>query len=236
MPNRVIKDSIHTSEKVNRMTDFQFRLWVSLIAYVDDYGRGDARPAVIRGACFPLRERLTNKDIDAALTGLAGIGCIGLYEVDGRPYLYFPNWEKHQRIQTKRSRYPAPEESTVIHREPPLESNPIQSESKSESKGETRARAFTQPTREEGTEYYKAQGCTFSLDAWFAYYEQNGWMVGNRKMKDWKASMRYWQTKEPTGKKPMNQTAKGFDSAEDAKAKVERMRKVAAAMQKEAGT
>lgn len=141
MPNRVIKDSIHTSEKVNRMTDFQFRLWVSLIAYVDDYGRGDARPAVIRGACFPLRERLTNKDIDAALTGLAGIGCIGLYEVDGRPYLYFPNWEKHQRIQTKRSKYPAPEESTVIHRESPLESNPIQSESESKSESESNASA-----------------------------------------------------------------------------------------------
>ena len=107
---------------------------------------------------------------------------------------------------------------------------------KEEDKRVKRPRAFTQPTREEGAEYYKAQGCTFSLDAWFAYYEQNGWMVGNRKMKDWKASMRYWQTKEPTGKKPMNQTAKGFDSAEDAKAKVERMRKVAAAMQKEAGT
>ena len=140
MPNRVIKDSIHTSEKVNRMTDFQFRLWVSLIAYVDDYGRGDARPAVIRGACFPLRERLTNKDIDAALTGLAGIGCIGLYEVDGRPYLYFPNWEKHQRIQTKRSKYPAPEESTVVHRESPLESNPIQSESESETESNAPAR------------------------------------------------------------------------------------------------
>ena len=70
MPNRIIKDSIHESEKVNAMTDFQFRLWVSLITYVDDYGRGDARPAIIKGNCFPLRDRLTNKDIDAALTGL----------------------------------------------------------------------------------------------------------------------------------------------------------------------
>ena len=69
MPNRMIKDSIHISEKVNAMTDFQFRLWVNLITYVDDFGRGDARPAVIKGACFPLRERLTNKDIEKALAG-----------------------------------------------------------------------------------------------------------------------------------------------------------------------
>ena len=60
MPNRIIKDSITKSEKWSELTDFQFRLWVHLITYVDDYGRGDARPAIIRGACFPLRDRMTN--------------------------------------------------------------------------------------------------------------------------------------------------------------------------------
>ncbi len=129
MPNRIIKESIHTSEDVNRMTDFQFRLWISLITYVDDYGRGDARPAIIKGSCFPLRDRITNKDIDAALRDLAGIGCVSLYEVDGKPYLYFPTWESHQRIQTKKSRFPAPPHGepplfTVNHGEPPPEPNP----------------------------------------------------------------------------------------------------------------
>ena len=113
MPSRLIKDSIHVSEKVNAMTDFQFRLWINLITYVDDYGRGDARAAVIKGACFPLRERISNKDIDAALAGLAGIGCVGLYEVDGKPYLYFPNWEKHQTIRNKRSKYPEPQGNEI---------------------------------------------------------------------------------------------------------------------------
>lgn len=108
MPNRLIKESIRTSDKVNQMSDFQFRLWVHLITYVDDYGRGDARPAIIRGNCFPLRERLTNKDIEAALNTLAGIGCVSLYEVDGKPYLYFPNWGSHQQIRNKKSKYPAP--------------------------------------------------------------------------------------------------------------------------------
>ena len=108
MPSRLIKDSIHTSESVNAMTDFQFRLWVSLITYVDDYGRGDARPEVIKGTCFPFRERLTKKEINDALAGLAGIGCVGLYEVDGKPFLYFPNWEKHQTIRNKRSKFPEP--------------------------------------------------------------------------------------------------------------------------------
>ena len=111
MPNRVMKESMRYSEKVNAMTDFQFRLWVNLITYVDDYGRGDARIPVIKGSCFPLRERVTNKDIDAALSELAGLDCVRLYEVDGKPYLYFPNWEEHQTIRNKRSKFPEPPDS-----------------------------------------------------------------------------------------------------------------------------
>ena len=132
MPNRVIKESIHTSVKVNKLTDFQFRLWISLITYVDDYGRGDARPAVIKGTCFPLRNNITLKSIDAALQQLAITGCISLYEVDGKPYLYLSNWENHQRIQQRRSKFPSPGDKvsinddadnvTVTHRDTPLES------------------------------------------------------------------------------------------------------------------
>lgn len=112
MPNRLIKASIHDSEKVNQMTDFQFRVWVNLITYVDDYGRGDARPAIIKGNCFPLRERLTAKDIEAALKALAGIGCINLYSVDGKSYLCFPNWESHQTVRNAKSKFPAPGEAS----------------------------------------------------------------------------------------------------------------------------
>lgn len=108
MPNRMLKESMRYSEKINALTDFQFRLWTSLLTYVDDYGRGDARTPVIKGACFPLRERVTNKDIDAALAGLAGVDCVRLYEVDGKPYLYFPNWDEHQTVRNKRSKFPEP--------------------------------------------------------------------------------------------------------------------------------
>ena len=57
------------------------------------------------------------------------MGCIHLYKVDGESYLCFPNWGKHQRIQNKKSKYPAPDdgcsqEFTVDHGESPPESNP----------------------------------------------------------------------------------------------------------------
>ena len=132
MPNRIIKDSIRTSKTVNCMTDFQFRLWVYLITYVDDFGRGSADPELLKGFVFPRRKGVTESTIEKALLDLANSGSILLYEVDGESYFCFPNWADHQRIQTKRSKFPAPDkgvilESTVSHGESPSESNPIQS-------------------------------------------------------------------------------------------------------------
>lgn len=127
------------------MTDFQFRVWVYLITYVDDYGRGSADPELIKGIVFPRRDRLTKSDIGKALADLEGMGCIRLYSVDGESYFCFPNWSGHQRIQTKRSKFPAPDDggprnSTVSHGELPSESKPNrnQSESKFESESETK--------------------------------------------------------------------------------------------------
>lgn len=134
MPNRIIKDSIRTSKSVNTMTDFQFRLWVYLITYVDDYGRGSADPELLKGFVFPRRKGVTESSIEKALADLANSGSILLYDVDGESYFCFPNWGDHQRIQTKRSKFPAPSDGiikkpTVNHGESPPESNPIQSES-----------------------------------------------------------------------------------------------------------
>ena len=134
MPNRIIKDSIRTSKSINTMTDFQFRLWAYLITYVDDYGRGSADPELLKGFVFPRRKGVTEATIEKALQDLANIGSILLYDVDGESYFCFPNWADHQRIQTKKSRFPSPDDgvlkkSTVSHGESPSESNPIQSES-----------------------------------------------------------------------------------------------------------
>ena len=138
MPNRIIKETIRTSKKLNALTDFQFRLWVYLITYVDDYGRGSADPEIIKGFVFPRRKKVNETDIKDALAALASTGCISLYDKDGESYFCFPSWGEHQRIQTKRSKFPEPpilpeshlfaveddalQKVTVDHREKPPES------------------------------------------------------------------------------------------------------------------
>lgn len=141
MPNRVIKESAFTSDKISELSDFEFRLWVGLITQADDIGRGDARPAIIKGRIFALRDRTTLKDIDSALQKLAAVGCVSLYKVGGKPYYQFPKWADHQRVRNAQPKFPGPEDADDDSFSPqlaatrrnspppcaPAESNPIQS-------------------------------------------------------------------------------------------------------------
>lgn len=127
MPNRIIKDTIRTSKNVNALTDFQFRVWLYLITYADDYGRGSADAELLKGFVFPRRKGITEGQIQKALDDLANIGMISLYDVDGESYFCFPNWGKHQRIQARKEKFPAPpngdsRELTVTHGDSPPES------------------------------------------------------------------------------------------------------------------
>lgn len=115
MPNRIIKESAFESDKIAGLSDFQFRLWVGLITQADDKGHGDARPAIIKGRLFSLRERVTIKDVDTALQTLAAAGCVSLYQVGERPYYEFPNWTEHQYVKNVKPKYPLPEDGQYIY-------------------------------------------------------------------------------------------------------------------------
>lgn len=85
MPNRILKESIITSRSVNALTDFQFRLWIHLIATADDFGRLPANPKTIRNLCFPCRDGITVKQIVDSISQLARTGII---RQEGESFLY----------------------------------------------------------------------------------------------------------------------------------------------------
>lgn len=111
MPNRIIKESIRSSDSINGLSWFEECLFYRLIVSCDDYGRFDGRPAIIKGTCFPLKEGVTTKNIESALSKLTSAGLVNLYDVDGKPYLSLPAWEQHQTIRAKKSKYPSPDDS-----------------------------------------------------------------------------------------------------------------------------
>ncbi len=195
MPNRIIKETIRTSKSVNALTDFQFRLWLYLITYVDDFGRGSADPELLKGLVFPRRKGVTEGQISDALTVLANTGMIILYENDGESYFYFPNWGDHQRIQTRHSKFPDPAESTVIHGEPPLESNTnrIQKESNTNTKGE-RASAFTPPTLKEVEDYCRERNSPVDPKQFYDYFSTGDWKdAKGNPVRNWKQKLLTWE-------------------------------------------
>lgn len=107
----MLRESLLESDKISVLSDFDFRLWITLILLADDYGVVDARPAIIKGHGFPLRERITVKDISEGLRRLAAGRCVTPYTVGGRPYVQFPNWSDHQRVRDSKHKFPTAEEA-----------------------------------------------------------------------------------------------------------------------------
>lgn len=219
MPNRIIKESVCDSERIASLSDFEFRLWVGLITQADDAGRGDARPAYIKGHVFPFRDRTTAKDIDAALHALAAKGCVTLYTVGGRPYFLFPSWAKHQRIRDCKPKYPGIEESDGLPQsaancgELPQSAancglNPIQSEYKSNpnTKSKNARSAFRPPTLEEIQAYCKERNSPVDPKQFYDYFSEGCWHdANNRPVRSWKQKLLTWEKYDsvPTRKKAM---------------------------------
>lgn len=136
MPNRIIKESICTSPNIDVLSRDAEVFFYRLLVQCDDYGRMDARRAILRARCYPLQiDRVREDEIGAWLTELSAAGLIGLYAVNGCEYLHVQTWDKHQQVRAKRSKYPEPptgdsnrnhllSDDSICPRNP-IQSNPI---------------------------------------------------------------------------------------------------------------
>ena len=152
MPNRILKESICTSENIDQLSAFQETVFYRLIVNCDDYGRMDARPKLLASLLFPLKE-IRAAQIEDALRKLTSAELVTLYTVGGKPFLQMNTWNRHQRVRDSKEKYPGPEKSDVAAScgelpqvaascgESRPESNPIQSESKSESESESESKS-----------------------------------------------------------------------------------------------
>ena len=112
MPNRIIKESICTSENIDRLTEFQEVFFYRLMVNCDDFGRFDARPKLLSSRLFPLRD-VSTETVMETLDALREADLIVVYEVGGHPYLQMKTWEKHQQARASKSKYPSFGESVV---------------------------------------------------------------------------------------------------------------------------
>lgn len=108
MPNRILKESICTSDTLDQLNSFQETVFYRLIVNCDDFGRMDARPKVLAARLYPLKD-IRAEQIEKALQALSSAGLVTLYEVGGKPFVQMKTWERHQQIRAKKSKYPGPD-------------------------------------------------------------------------------------------------------------------------------
>ena len=214
MPNRIIKESICTSDNIDQLSAFQETVFFRLIVNCDDYGRMDARPKILASKLFPLKDIRVNQ-MEEALRALTSAELVILYEVDGKPFLQMKTWERHQQIRAKKSKYPGPDSGTqvsdsnckqMIADDSKCPRNPIQSESESNPnpKENTRTNArFTAPTVEDVTAYCRERNNRVDPQRFVDFYASKGWKVGSTPMKDWKAAVRTWEQRDNTPSAPV---------------------------------
>ena len=118
MPNRILRESICTSETINQLTDAEESFFYRLLVVCDDFGRMDARPAVLRSRLYPMRiDKVSLDDVAHLLQGFADAGLVAVYYHDGKPYLQIVTWDRYQQRRAKHSKYPTlqADDSTCAH-------------------------------------------------------------------------------------------------------------------------
>jgi hypothetical protein len=114
MPQRLLRPTLRQSERWNRLPLFEQNLFVRLLTMVDDYGRYEAHPMLIRNEAYPYGDE-NGKDIplpkiESALLALSDNnsedGMLILYKVNGKRYLSLRRWKERVRTDSK---YPDPD-------------------------------------------------------------------------------------------------------------------------------
>lgn len=167
MPNRLIKESICTSEDLNRLSPMAEILFYRLIVKADDYGAYYGNVSIVKSNCFPLKsDEITCEQVQTWLRELEDAGLIDTYRAEGRDYIQFHKWKNHQQIRAKKRKFPEPDSigNQMISDDCKCPRNPIQSNT--ESNPESNPIENTTPNRE-----YEQDG---GFEAFWSAYPKKG--------------------------------------------------------------
>lgn len=111
MPNRYLRQNYIESETVNKVGWQAEVVWTRLLVVVDDWGRCEASPRLLRAKIFPLKlELVRESDLQRWISECETAGLVRLYEVQGKQYLQMMKWEKGRATKSK---WPDPPEEIM---------------------------------------------------------------------------------------------------------------------------
>lgn len=95
MPDRILRESIRTSESINQLTAFEETFFYRLIVSCDDLGYMVANPKVLANICFPLKD-VRESQIKDALRALSSAELVSFFKRDGKLFVRLTTWDKYQ--------------------------------------------------------------------------------------------------------------------------------------------
>lgn len=112
MPSRILREGILSSDRVNSLSSAAEVFYRRLMSVVDDYGRFDGRPSMLRVSCYPLRvDAVREADLSRWIAECVKAGLLVLYAVGGKPYLEMQDFRQQARAKSK---FPPPSDGHVI--------------------------------------------------------------------------------------------------------------------------
>ncbi len=207
---RSIKPEFWTSGQVLECSTNARLMFIGLWNFADDEGRHPYRPKQIKAQIFP-SDSMSEKDILGMLLELSKNGLITTYTIDNEQYLLINGWH-HQRIDKPQpAKYPPPlqdDSGNILGTIPPdrigedrIGRDTIGKETKGARKERvvdktTKSNRFEKPTLIEIRAYCESIKASINPVTFYNHYETVGWKVGKNTMKDWKAAIRGWNSRD----------------------------------------
>lgn len=109
MPDyRKLWNSAGLSEKVGKLSDFYFRVWIQMRASADDFGVGPMIPGKLQGDNRRLA-KATVREVERAMDDVCAAGLFQRFQHQGQAYYFQPDWQDREGITyPRRSLHPYP--------------------------------------------------------------------------------------------------------------------------------
>lgn len=104
MPQRFLKPGITSSERWNACSWQGQSFYIRLITLVDDFGRFEADPRLLRSLAFPLSEVMKSDQVTNLMVELHTVDLANFYRTNGKAFLQLTNWS--ERARAEGSKYP----------------------------------------------------------------------------------------------------------------------------------
>lgn len=225
MPQRFLRPGIRTSGRWNRASFIAQSLYISIMTMVDDFGRYDARPRLLHGECFSLRDDVKPQQTAAALSELATCDLIQLYEFEGKEYLQVLQW--HERARSEASKFPDPPQHSAGNRSIPQEKDASLAISPRHKPSPEASASKARPKDEnEVVEFCCSEGLPASDGrSYWNKWQGNGHKNGGDAIKDWRSTIRHHkeagylpsQKRNGTHQRNSTETGRGLGTANEGK-------------------